>query len=90
MVKKFDEAHVIQIGQGISDDEFMDKIGQDNYKDVREYYSKYFDTNDLSTIPTDQLHGALQPDSLLERFAYRKEANLSKGNEFMALKGVVG
>jgi hypothetical protein len=36
------------------------------------------------------LHAALQPDTLLERFAFRKTANLSKGNEFMAIKGIKG
>jgi hypothetical protein len=36
------------------------------------------------------LHAALQPETLLERFAFRKQANLSKGNEFMALKGIKG
>jgi hypothetical protein len=32
MVLKFDEEQVIKIGQGISDEDFMEKIGQDNYK----------------------------------------------------------
>jgi len=40
-------------------------------------YKTIFDTNDLSETGVDELLGILQPDSLLERFAYRKRGGVA-------------
>ena len=48
-------------------------------------------THDLSDVGVDELLNVLQPDSLLERFAYRKRAGLAaNGREFVKLKGTRG
>ena len=39
-------------------------------------------------VSIEELHEALQPDSLLERFKYRKEANILTKNDFLSMKEV--
>jgi hypothetical protein len=38
---------------------------------------------DLKEVSVEELHEALQPEALLERFAYRKEANILTKNDFV-------
>jgi len=46
---------------------------------------------DLSEVGVDELLQVLQPDSLLERFAYRKRGgHAGSGREFVKLKGTRG
>ena len=44
----------------------------------------------MNKVSVEELHGALQPDSLMERFAYRKEANILTKNDFLSMKNVTG
>lgn len=41
-------------------------------RQVQVWYKDILDTNDLSMISLETLSGLLQPESLFERFAYRK------------------
>jgi len=48
-------------------------------------------SDDLGEFDIQDLLKVLQPDSLLERFAYRKQAGVHGGNrEFIKLKGMKG
>ena len=48
-----------------------------------------FDVTDSTTIPIGDLLQALQPEKLLERFAYRKR-NATNRKEFVRIKGSKG
>lgn len=48
------------------------------------------DVDDLSKCDVGELLRALKPDSLLERFAYRKQAGHHNNKEFIKLKGSRG
>ena len=48
------------------------------------------DTKDLSKVTVKDLHDALQPNSLLERFAAKKANGVSQNREFLELKGAKG
>jgi len=62
---------VIEIAQGhLSKD--TQKIPQTQQNEIRELYKVILEVNDLSEIDIQKLLQTLQPDSLLERFAYRK------------------
>ena len=48
-------------------------------------------TNDLAEVSIDDLLGALKHDTLLERFAYRKQNGMGGSRrEFMKMKGAKG
>jgi hypothetical protein len=54
-------------------------------------YKSILNNNDLSEVGVDELLHILQPDSLLERFAYRKRGGVGgNGREFVKLKGTRG
>lgn len=48
-----------------------------------------FETNELKEIPISELLATLQPEKLLERFAYRKR-NQGNSKEFVRIKGSKG
>jgi hypothetical protein len=48
------------------------------------------DTKDLSSVDVKELHTALQPDSLLERFAARNANKIGTTKDFISLKGQKG
>lgn len=60
-------------------------------EEVIKLYKEILMTGDLSDVGVDELLNVLQPDSLLERFAYRKRAGLAaNGRDFVKLKGTRG
>ena len=48
------------------------------------------EVDDLRNCEIGELLRALKPDSLLERFAYRKQAGHHNNKEFIKLKGAKG
>ena len=60
------------------------------HREIRTLYMEILDTQDLKSIGVDVLLRTLQPDSLLERFAYRKQAGIGNNKEFVKLKGQKG
>ena len=44
----------------------------------------------MNKAAIEDLHDALQPDSLLERFVYRREANILNKNDFVSMKKTKG
>ena len=55
--------------------------------DVQFWYKDILETSDLSSISLETLSGLLQPESLFERFAYRKAHAIGGSTEFLSLKG---
>lgn len=59
--------------------------------EIKTLYKEILKINDLSECDVAQLLEILQPDSLLERFAYRRKAGMTGNNkEFIKLKGTKG
>ena len=61
-----------------------------NEKDLRQvqmWYKDILETTELNSITIDTLSTLLQPESLFERFAYRKSHALGGSTEFLSLKG---
>lgn len=56
-------------------------------RQVQIWYKDILDTNDLNMISLETLSNLLQPESLFERFAYRKAHALGGSTEFLSLKG---
>ena len=54
-------------------------------------YKEILNVKDLSEVETITLLNQLQPDSLLERFAYRKQAGMNANSkDFIKLKNSKG
>lgn len=53
-------------------------------------YREILKVTDVAQADINELLQVLQPDSLLERFAYRKQANMGTNKEFIKLKGSKG
>ena len=47
-------------------------MNEKDMKQVQVWYKDILETNDLSSISLETLSNLLQPESLFERFAYRK------------------
>ena len=78
---------VIQVCQEINNAE-TNKVDPKQKSEIIKLYQDLFQTNNLKSVQVPQLLKALQPDSLLERFAYR---NRDKADpEFMKMKGTKG
>lgn len=61
-----------------------------NEKDMRQvqmWYKDILGTKDINSISLETLSGLLQPESLFERFAYRKANAIGGSSEFLQLKG---
>lgn len=59
-------------------------------KDMRQvqmWYKDILDTKDLNSISLETFSQILEPDSLFERFAYRKAHAIGGSAEFLSLKG---
>ena len=81
---------VVEIAQGVKTAETK-KVSEEDQKQIIQLYREILEVNDLSEVQTIALLNQLQPDSLLERFAYRKQAGMNANNkEFLKLKNSKG
>lgn len=89
MAKEYGESLIIEIAQGLHTKETA-KVGESQQKEVRRLYKEILG-QDLSEVDLKDLLKVLQPDSLLERFAYRKQAGMhANTKDFIKLKGSKG
>lgn len=79
---------VIEVGQGLKIK--SDVVNEIDQKMIRVLYKEILQVDDLTQVPISELRNALQPDSLLERFAYRKQAGMHGNKDFIKLKGTNG
>jgi hypothetical protein len=80
----------MEVAQGISN-AATKKISENDQREIRGLFSEILGTKDLQSCDVKELHAALQPDSLLERFAARN-ANKLNGptKDFLSIKGQRG
>jgi hypothetical protein len=72
---------VVLVGQGVSNKDTAN-VSEQTAKKIIELYKAAFDVEDLKEIEVPLFLKALQPDSLLERFAYRKRDNADNQRQF--------
>lgn len=64
-------------------------MSEDTKVEIRNIYCEIFEVNDSKDIPLNDMLDGLQPEKLLERFAYRKR-NAGNAKEFVRIKGTKG
>ena len=86
--KEIGQTQVIEIAQGHSSKE-TGKIPQSSQQEIRELFKSILEEDPVE-VDIQRLLTILQPDSLLERFAYRKQGGMGGNKEFIKLKGAKG
>ena len=77
------EMAVIAAAQGNRRDQVTDK----ELVEIQNLYKEALQTRNLTVCSVEELNQVLQPESLFEKFAYRKAHNLAGSKEFLAMKG---
>lgn len=85
--REYSDNAVIEVAQGHTPKDFP-QMSEDQKKEIRKLYTDIYD-KDSKEISINDLLGALQPEQLLERFAYRKR-NQANAKEFVRIKGSKG
>lgn len=84
------EGLVLEIAQGINSKETQ-AVSEMKQREIRQLYKEILGVPNPAEVDIGELLRVLQPDSLLERFAYRKQAGVAGSNkEFIKLKGQKG
>lgn len=86
--REYSDNAVIEVAQGIMGRDQI-SMSEEQKKEIRQLFCEIFEVQDLKEVPISDLLGALQPDKLLERFAYRKR-NAANSKEFVRIKGAKG
>lgn len=86
--REFTDNAIIEVAQGLSPKEITN-ISEDTKKEIRQLYCDLYEVADSKEIAVQDLLAALQPEKLLERFAYRKR-NAANSKEFVRIKGAKG
>lgn len=81
------DAYIIEVAQGMNVHDASDQ----QKREIITLYQEILSVETLKGVEVDVLASTLKPDSLLERFAYRKQAGMA-GNtkDFIKLKGTKG
>jgi hypothetical protein len=86
--REYSDNAIIEVAQGLTAKSAVG-MTEDTKVEIRNIYSEIFEVNDTKEIPLNDLLDALQPEKLLERFAYRKR-NAANAKEFVRIKGSKG
>lgn len=86
--REYSDKAVIEVAQGMPAKESIG-MTDDQKKEIKKLFQEIFETNDLKQIPINEMVEALQPDQLLERFAYRNRNN-ANNKEFVRIKNSKG
>ena len=90
IAKEKGEGLVLEIAQGINSKETQ-AVSEMKQREIRQLYKEILGVPNPAEVDIGELLRVLQPDSLLERFAYRKQAGMAGSNkEFIKLKGQKG
>lgn len=86
--REYSDNAVIEIAQGLTAQGNV-QMPEETKKEIKQLFEEIFDVADSKEIPVNELLAALQPDKLLERFAYRKR-NADNAKDFVRIKGSHG
>ena len=87
--KEYGDTCVLEVAQGMSTAETKNVKDQDS-SEIKSLYKEILGVDSLGDCEITELLKVLQPDSLLERFAYRKAAGMGHNKEFIKIKGSRG
>ena len=89
LAREYSEPAIVEVAQGLTAKESL-QISEDTKKEIRQHFLELFpEVNDTKEIPIDNVLATLQPEKLLERFAYRKR-NADNAKQFVRIKGSKG
>lgn len=88
LCREYSDNAVIEVAQGIIGKDQI-SMSEEQKKEIRQLFCDIFEENDLKLVPITDMLNALQPDKLLERFAYRKR-NAANSKDFVRIKGSKG
>jgi solute carrier family 8 (sodium/calcium exchanger) len=80
---------IMEVAQGIINNNTK-KISENEQREIKSLFMEILGTKDLGSVDVKELHSALQPDSLLERFAARNANKIGPTKDFLSLKGQKG
>ena len=87
IAKEQGDAVVIEVAEGIN----VMTVSDQKQREIRELYRQILGQDDLGKVETTELYNCLKPDSLLERFAYRKQAGMGGAKkDFIKIKRMKG
>ena len=86
LAKKYGNTCIIEIAQGFKT-ENTQEVPSNDQEAVKQLFREILETETVKEVEINVLLDQLQPDSLLERFAFRKAGALGSGKEFMKIKG---
>jgi hypothetical protein len=79
----------MEVAQGLNNSHTK-KISENEQREIKSLFMEILGTRDLQSVDVKDLHSALQPDSLLERFAARNANKIGPTKDFLTLKGQKG
>ena len=79
----------MEVAQGLNNSHTK-KISENEQREIKSLFMEILGTKDLQSVDVKDLHSALQPDSLLERFAARNANKIGPTKDFLSLKGQKG
>lgn len=87
--REYSDNAVIEIAQGLKPKDSTHMMSEEQKKEIRSLFCEIYEVTDLKDIPIESMLATMQPEKLLERFAYRKR---TAGNtkEFVRIKGTKG
>jgi Ca2+/Na+ antiporter len=86
--KQHGQGTIIEIAQGLKSPD--KKIKESEQREIRDLFLDVLETKDISDYSIKELVKVLEPDTLLERFAARKENKVGANKDFIEIKGVKG
>jgi len=78
---------VIEVAQGVH---VNDAVSEQKQREIKNLFKEILEKDDLSNVTPAEFLACLQPDSLLERFAYRHQGAINHNKDFIMLKGHKG
>jgi len=86
--REFSDNAVIEVAQGINSNNTA-QISEQTKKEIRDLFCQIHQVDKVSEIAVNDLLESMQPETLLERFAYRKR-NAGNAGDFIRIKGAKG
>ena len=79
--REFGDHTVIEVTQGLKTYSAI-QMPEEHKKEIRVLFCQIFEVPDMKDVPIKEMYETLQPEQLLERFAYRKR-NAALKKEFL-------
>lgn len=88
LAREYSDNAIIEVAQGLPAKE-SSGMSEEQKKEIKQLYCEIFEGRELKEVSINELLTTLQPERLLEKFAYRKR-NAGNAKEFVRIKGSKG